>query len=90
MKDHTQLKTIMDEQEILSDDQHVIKDFLSHFSFHKRQQLMGILIGFPEELPVFIDILKKKKMLAKSFDASQAQEILAIEQKKIHNIMKQI
>lgn len=90
MKDFTQLKTIMDEQWISGDDQNVVKDFLRYFPFRKRQQLLSILIGFPEELSVFIDLLKKKKMLTKNFDASRAHEIISIEREKIDGLMKQI
>lgn len=90
MKNFIQLKTIMDARGISNDDQDVVKDFLYRFSFRKRQQLLGILIGFPEELPVFIDLLKKKKMLAKNFDASRAREIISIEREKIDSLMKQI
>lgn len=80
----------MDERGISGDDQNVVKDFLRYFSFQKRQQLMGVLIGFPEELPSFISILRKKMLLAKSFDASHAQEVFDIEREKIDALIKQI
>lgn len=90
MKDYIQLKTIMDERGISGDDQKVVKDFLHYFPFQKRQQLMGVLIGFPEELSSFIGILRKKILLAEKFDVSQAQEVFGIEREKIDDLIKQI
>lgn len=80
----------MDERGISGDDQKVVKDFLRYLPFQKRQQLMGVLIGFPEELPSFIDILKRKMVLAERFDVSQAQAVFDIEREKIDDLIKQI
>ncbi len=81
IKDQNQIKTILDEQKILEEDQQLVKDFLSYFSFEKRQQLMGIFIGFPGKINLFIDLIKKKKVLAENYDENLAKEILDLEKK---------
>lgn len=91
MKDWEQLKNILDEQKVVGwGDQQLVRDFLTSFDFQKRQQLMGIFIGFPEKIGLFVDLLKKKKALAENYDANLAQEILDLESKKINNLIENI
>lgn len=90
MKDFAQVKSILNEQNILSDDQGIVKDFLLQFSFPKRQQLMGVLTGFPEKISVFIDLIKMKKSLAENYNANLAQEILDLENNIVTDLVGEI
>ena len=90
MRDFSQLKDILDEQKISDIDQGLVKDFLNHFSFSKRQQLMGIFLGFSDKLKLFIDLIKKKKVLAENYDEKLAEGILDLENKEIEDLISKI
>lgn len=90
MKDWNDLKKILDSKNISNEDQQLIRDFLSFSSFQKRQQLMGIFLGFPEKINLFAELLKKKVEFAKSQAGSLAEEILDIEKKEMQDLMKEI
>lgn len=90
MKDWNELKNVLDDQNISSEDQQLVCDFLSPFSFQKRQQLMGIFLGFPEKISLFADLLKKKVEFAKNPTEALAGEILDLESKEMHDLMKEV
>lgn len=90
MRDFSQIENILDEQKVSEKDQQLIRDFLISFSFQKRQQLMGIFLGFPGKMGLFIDLMKKKKTLAGNKDAKLAQEILDLEDREIDNLIGEI
>lgn len=90
MKDWNELKNILDGQNISGEDQWLIHNFLGYFAFQKRQQLMGILMGWPEKLPFFINLIKKKKILAQYPDVPLADEILHLENEFIAELIKDI
>lgn len=90
MRDFEQIKDILHSQNISNEDQQLFRDFLTSFGFQKRQQLMGIFLGFPEKMGLFVGLLKKKKVLAENYDANLAQEILDMENKEINNLIGNI
>lgn len=90
MKDFAQVKSILNEQNVSSDDQGIVEYFLSQFSFPKRQQLMGVLTGFPEKISVFIDLIKMKKSLAENYDSSLAEKILNLENNIVNDLVSEI
>lgn len=90
MKDWSELKNVLDNQGISSEDQQLIRDFLASFSFQKRQQLMGIFLGFPERISLFAGILKKKVEFAKNPTEALVEEILSLEKKEMQDLMKEI
>lgn len=90
MKDWNDLKNILDSQNISNGDQQLIRDFLSSFSFQKRQQLMGIFLGFPEKVILFTDLLKKKVTFAKNPTKDSAEEILDTESEEMRYLMKEV
>lgn len=90
MKDWSQVIKILNEQKIPNDDQGLVKDFLNHFSFRKRQQLMGIFLGFPEKIQFFIELLKKKRNLAENPAENSTAEILDLENREIDLLIKEI
>ncbi|MEK7487944.1 MAG: hypothetical protein AAB598_01320 [Patescibacteria group bacterium] len=90
MKDWSELKNVIDSPGISSENQQLVRDFLSSFSFQKRQQLMGIFLGFPDKIGLFVNLLKKKIEFAKNPTKDLAEEILDLEHKEIHGLMKEI
>lgn len=90
MHDFEQLENILDEQKVAKEDQQLIRDFFISFGFQKRQQLMGIFVGWPERAGMFIDLIKNKKALAEKFDAEAAREILDLEEKEINSLIKNL
>lgn len=90
MKDWNELKNILDGQNISSENQQLIRDFLSSFSFQKRQQLMGVFMGFPEKINLFVDLIKKKMELAKSPNENLSADILNLENKEVENLIKEL
>ena len=90
MKDWSELKNVLDDQNISSEDQQLFREFLSSFSFQKRQQLMRIFLGFPERISLFADLLKKKVEFAKNPTESLAGEILEMESKEMQDLMKEV
>lgn len=90
MKDWSEIKNVLDNQNISSEDQQLIRDFLMSSSFQKRQQLMGIFLGFPEKIILFTDLLKKKVTFAKNPTKDSAKEILDLESKEMQDLMKEI
>ena len=90
MRDFNQLKIILEEQKVAEGDQQLIKDFLNSLGFQKRQQLMGIFLGFSDKLKLFIDLIKKKKVLAENYDENLAEGILDLEDKEIEDLISKI
>lgn len=90
MKDWSELKNILDGKNMPNEDQQLIRDFLMSFSFQKRQQLMGIFIGFPEKIGFFIDLIKKKMELKKSPNEDLSKNILDIENSEVENLIKEL
>ena len=64
----------------------LIKEFVSFLSFEVRQEIFGIFLEFPEKRDFFVEILKKKKGLAKKFDPKIAAELLGQEFKEIKRV----
>ncbi len=90
MKDWNELKIILDEQKISDGDRGIVKDFFSQFSFPKRQQLLGVFIGFPEKISVFIDLIKMKKGLAENYDSLLAKKVLNLENSIMAGLIQEI
>lgn len=90
MKDYSQIREILEKQNIPTVDQEMVRDFLSSFSFTKRQQLMGIFVGFPEKISLFIDLLKKKVEFANNPIEALSAEILEMENGEIKNLMNEL
>lgn len=90
MKNWSQIKNILDDQKVLEKDQQLIYDFLTFFPFQKRQQLMGIFFGFSKKISIFIDLLKKKKLLAENYDENLAQKIFDLENNEIKDLINEI
>ncbi len=90
MHEWDKVKIYLEEQNVVKKDIALIEDFLRHFDFLKRQQLMGILLGWPDKLNLFVEILKKKKTLAEKYDENLAKEILDLERREINSVMKEI
>lgn len=90
MIDWSQIEDVLDKQSVSEDDQNLVRDFLSSFSFSKRQQLMGIFLGFPEKIGLFVELVKKKVKFANSMDKSLADDILHIENDEIDNLIKDL
>lgn len=87
MKDYSEIQEVLDRQNIAHNDQEIVRSFLASFSFTKRQQLMGIFLGFPEKIVLFIDLLKKKIEFSKNPTEALSVEILEIEEKEIKNLI---
>lgn len=90
MKNWEELKNILDSQNISSEDQQLIRDFFTSFSFQKRQQLMGVFTGFPEKTGLFITLLTKKVAFARNPTEALGREILDMESKEMRDLMKEI
>lgn len=90
MKDYSQIQEALEKQNIQQDDQKIVKDFLASFSFTKRQQLMGIFLGFPEKISLFVSLLKKKTEFQKNPTEALAAEILTIEEEMMNSLMKEL
>lgn len=90
MKDWSEVKNVLDSHSVSSENQRLVRDFLSSFSFQKRQQLMGIFIGFPEKIALFITLLTKKVAFAKNPTETSGREILDTESKEMQDLMKEI
>ncbi len=87
MKDYSQIQEVLDKQNIAHSDQEIVRSFFASFSFEKRQQLMGIFLGFPEKIGLFVDLLKKKIEFEKNPTEALSAEILEIEDKEIKKLM---
>lgn len=90
MHNWSELENILCDQNIAEDDQRALDDFFMALSFSKRQQMFGILLGFPEQLNLFINLLKKKKLLAQQFNKELSQEILEFESKIFEDLKNSI
>jgi len=90
MKEWIQIKKILEDNGIKESDIEITKEFFLHFPFEKRQQLMGIFGGFPKEAGFFIELIKKKKVLAENHDITFEKEIIGMEETKMENIIKKI
>ncbi|HBB43972.1 MAG: hypothetical protein UW27_C0010G0025 [Parcubacteria group bacterium GW2011_GWA1_44_13] len=90
MKDYSQIEEVLNKQNIPHSDQEIIKNFFASFSFTKRQQLMGILLGFPEKAGLFVGLLKKKIEFEKNPTEALSAEILEIEEREIRNLMSEL
>lgn len=97
MKDYSHLQEVLEEQHIGANEQELVREFLMSFSFLKRQQLMGIFLGFPEKISLFIELLKKKMEFAKNAStmtsdarAALIKEILNLEHSEIKNLIKEL
>lgn len=90
MKDYSQLQEVLNKQNITQGDQEIVRDFLSSFSFDKRQQLMGVFMGHTDKIALFVDLLKKKVEFQKKPTEELAAEILDLENKEIKNLMEEL
>lgn len=90
MKDYSQIEEVLNERNISREDQEIIRNFLLSFSFTKRQQLMGIILGFPDKIGIFVDLIKKKIEFQKNPTEELSAEILEIEEKEIKNLMSEL
>lgn len=90
MIEYSQLEEIMNEQQVSVSEQELVREFLIAFSFSKRQQLMGILTGFPEKMPLFVTLLKRKVEFAKKPSDALAKEITDMESGEIKNLIKEL
>lgn len=90
MIDWNELENILNSQNIIAEDRRLLNDFLRMLPFEKRQQILGILIGFPDKLKVFIELLNKKKTLSQQFNKELSQEILEFESKIFEDLKNSI
>lgn len=90
MKDYGQIEEVLNKRNISREDQEIIRNFLLSFSFTKRQQLMGIILGFPDKIGIFVDLIKKKIEFQKNPTEELSAEILEIEDKEIKNLMSEL
>lgn len=90
MKDYSQIEEVLNKQNISPIDQEMMREFFRSFSFTKRQQLMGIFLGFPEEIALFIDLLKKKIEFTKNPTEELSKEILDLEGGEIKKLMSEL
>ena len=90
MNDWNQVEVILNEKNVASEDQNLVKSFLSDFSFIKRQQLMSIFLGFPEKLPLFIGLIKMKQELKTVPTKDLSDKIFEIEQREIGGLIKEL
>ncbi|MBU1102269.1 hypothetical protein KJ853_01260 [Patescibacteria group bacterium] len=90
MKNWLDLKQILVQQNIPEQDIKLTKEFLETLSFDRRQQMMGIFLGWPEKLGFFVDLLKKKKKLAKNYQPELARKILDLEKKEVQDLIKEL
>lgn len=90
MKNWSGLKEILIKKNISEEDQKSVFDFLSHFSFIKRQQFLGVFLGFPEKIELFIRLIKKKKESAKAPNAELSSEIFNLEDKEINSLINEL
>lgn len=81
---------MLERQHISLEDQEIVKGFFGSFSFTKRQQLMGIFLGFPEQVTLFINLLKKKIEFQKNPSESLSVEILEMEKKEMEFLIKEL
>lgn len=90
MKDYSQIEEVLNERNISHEDQEIIRNFLLSFSFTKRQQLTGIILGFPDKIGIFVDLIKKKIEFQKNPTDALSEEILEIEGREIKNLMSEL
>ncbi len=90
MHEWDHVKTYLEKHNIAQEDVALVKEFLRSLNFVQRQQLMGILLGWPDKIGLFVEVLKKKHVLAQTQDENLAQEIFDLEQKEVTNLMKEI
>ena len=90
MKDYIQIQEVLDKQNISHNDQEIVRDFFTSFAFTKRQQLMGIFLGFPEKINLFVVLLKKKIEFQKNPTEVLAEEILELENLEIKNLVAEL
>lgn len=84
------MENVLNSQNISSENQQLVRDFLSSFSFLKRQQLIGIFVGFPEKTGFFVDLIKKKMELAKSPNENLSKNILDAENNEVEKLIKEL
>lgn len=90
MNDFSELQKVLVEQHLSKSEQAQIRDFLTSFSFTKRQQLIDIFLGFPEKISLFVSLIQKKKEFATHPTAQLSKEILSLEEKEIENLIKEL
>lgn len=90
MKDYSELEEVLKQKGISNDDQEFLKKFLLSFSFPKRQQLMGIFLGFPEKIALYLEVLKKKAEFEKTPTEALSVEILELENSEINRLMSEL
>jgi hypothetical protein len=90
MIEYSQLVEIMKEQQVSESEQELVREFLMTFSYLKRQQLMGIFLGFPDKIAMYIKLLVLKSEFAKKPSDSLAKEITDMESGEIKNLIKEL
>jgi hypothetical protein len=90
MKDYSEVEEVLNAQNIPQADQELVRQFLSSFSFPKRQQLMGIFLGHSDKIVFFINLLKLKIEFHKKPTEELSAEIYAIEEGEIKSLMKEL
>lgn len=90
MKDYSQVQEVLVDQNIPLDDQEVIKNFLRAFSYTKRQQLIGIFLGYPDKINLFVGLIKKKTDFSKNPTEELSAEILDIENSEIKKLISEL
>lgn len=51
---------------------------------------MGIIIGFPDKIGIFVDLIKRKIEFQKNPTDALSEEILEIEGREIKNLMSEL
>jgi|GEM_PF-3826429 len=87
MHDWESVQLVLEEQKINDQDEKILEKFLLSLGFQERQRIMGVLLGFPTECIFFIDLLKKKEILAKNKDDALKDEIMRMEKDFMKKIL---
>lgn len=86
MHEWENVRSLLAKQGVREQEEKILESFLLSLGFSERQRIMGALLGFPEKCAFFVELLKKKKILAESNDANMKDEIM----KEEKNLLKEL
>ena len=90
MRTWLELKEKLEEKDIAEADQIILRDLLLSFGFSKRQMLLGILMGFEENISFFVDLVKKKQELKRSPSEDLANDVLDMEKNEMDRLLEDL
>ncbi len=85
-----ELEHMFNEKNIPADDIRLVRLFFSGLPFTRRQHLFGIFLGWPEEAPFFVKLLRKKKAAVSSKNDELLKEVLKTEKKYLDNLSEKL